>query len=195
VLQWAVADVVPNSDQRLYTVSVAHLPAPNVPRPLTSRYLAENATPEWKRAYIDYRAAKKAIKRVANRLKQTPEPIPGNESNKSDDGDVSGASSSGDDDDHGPSKPRRGASARSPAVPPASTALVPRGVLGPWTPPAAAGTPPAPSQAASMSASHPASQASPLHAGTPSTRRATPKVSAKVGSPRAPMRPWVKVSR
>lgn len=35
------------------------------------RYLEENATPEWKRAYIDYRGAKKAIKRaVASRENQ-----------------------------------------------------------------------------------------------------------------------------
>lgn len=36
-----------------------------------TRYLDENATPEWKRAYIDYRGAKKAIKRaVASRENQ-----------------------------------------------------------------------------------------------------------------------------
>lgn len=40
------------------------------------RYLEENATPEWKRAYIDYRGAKKAIKRaVASRESQAVDEI------------------------------------------------------------------------------------------------------------------------
>jgi hypothetical protein len=38
------------------------------PRSLSSRYLAENKTPEWARAYMDYRACKKAIKAIAIRL-------------------------------------------------------------------------------------------------------------------------------
>lgn len=32
------------------------------------RYLEDNLTPEWKRAYLDYRACKKSIKIIANRL-------------------------------------------------------------------------------------------------------------------------------
>lgn len=59
------------------------------------RYLEENATPEWKRAYIDYRGAKKAIKRaVASRENQAVD-----ENND--------FSSEEDDADNGPSaKPR-----------------------------------------------------------------------------------------
>ncbi|KIR29217.1 hypothetical protein I309_01804 [Cryptococcus deuterogattii LA55] len=60
------------------------------------RYLQENLTPEWKRAYIDYRACKKSIKVVAARLGQVKE-------QEDVDG---GGSSSGPDDDHGPSAPQ-----------------------------------------------------------------------------------------
>ncbi|OXC70750.1 hypothetical protein AYX13_00732 [Cryptococcus neoformans] len=60
------------------------------------RYLQENLTPEWKRAYIDYRACKKLIKVIAARLGQIKE-------QEDVDG---GGSSSGPDDDHGPSAPR-----------------------------------------------------------------------------------------
>lgn len=38
------------------------------------RYLDENATPEWKRAYIDYRACKKQIKKISQRLANIPDP-------------------------------------------------------------------------------------------------------------------------
>ncbi|WWC72020.1 uncharacterized protein I206_105979 [Kwoniella pini CBS 10737] len=64
------------------------------------RYLAENQTPEWKRAYIDYRQCKKKIKVVAARLGQVKERKEGqiNGGEEEDDGDSSGA-----DDDHGPS--------------------------------------------------------------------------------------------
>ncbi|OCF44626.1 hypothetical protein I317_01513 [Kwoniella heveanensis CBS 569] len=68
------------------------------------RYLAENQTPEWKRAYIDYRACKKAIKVVARRLGQVKES--GGEGGAGD-GDGDGDDSSGADDDHGPSAPPR----------------------------------------------------------------------------------------
>ncbi|WVQ84502.1 hypothetical protein IAT38_006654 [Cryptococcus sp. DSM 104549] len=60
------------------------------------RYLQENLTPEWKRAYIDYRGCKKAIKVVAARLGQVKE------GKEDDDRDSSGA-----DDDNGPSAPPR----------------------------------------------------------------------------------------
>ncbi|WWC64582.1 uncharacterized protein I303_107193 [Kwoniella dejecticola CBS 10117] len=68
------------------------------------RYLAENQTPEWKRAYIDYRQCKKKIKVVAARLGQVKERKEGGLSGgeEGDDGDSSGA-----DDDHGPSAPPR----------------------------------------------------------------------------------------
>lgn len=77
------------------------------------RYLAENATPEWKRAYIDYRAAKKAIKRVTERLTKVPDPpTTGGPINalsriatrtKGDHGKGDGnASDSSEDGDHGP---------------------------------------------------------------------------------------------
>ncbi|WVR00182.1 hypothetical protein IAU59_007324 [Kwoniella sp. CBS 9459] len=66
------------------------------------RYLAENLTPEWKRAYIDYRACKKAIKVVAKRLGHIKDSREGQEGEDGDqDGD--GDDSSGADDDHGPS--------------------------------------------------------------------------------------------
>nr|XP_019044152.1 hypothetical protein I302_07433 [Kwoniella bestiolae CBS 10118]OCF23082.1 hypothetical protein I302_07433 [Kwoniella bestiolae CBS 10118] len=69
------------------------------------RYLVENQTPEWKRAYIDYRQCKKKIKVVAKRLgqiKERREGEPGGEEEEDEDGDSSGA-----DDDHGPSAPPR----------------------------------------------------------------------------------------
>lgn len=68
---------------------------PFAPLPADIRYLEENATPEWKRAYIDYRGAKKAIKRaVASRENQAVD-----ENND--------FSSEEDDADNGPSaKPR-----------------------------------------------------------------------------------------
>ncbi|ODN94664.1 hypothetical protein L198_04805 [Cryptococcus wingfieldii CBS 7118] len=59
-----------------------------------SRYLQENLTPEWKRAYIDYRACKKSIKVIAARMGHIQEEGEG------DQGD-----SSGPDDDYGPSAP------------------------------------------------------------------------------------------
>ncbi|WWC91724.1 uncharacterized protein L201_006671 [Kwoniella dendrophila CBS 6074] len=64
------------------------------------RYLAENQTPEWKRAYIDYRLCKKTIKVVAARLGQVKERREGGviSGGEEDEGDSSGA-----DDDHGPS--------------------------------------------------------------------------------------------
>ncbi|KAK8853230.1 hypothetical protein IAR55_003932 [Kwoniella newhampshirensis] len=65
------------------------------------RYLAENLTPEWKRAYIDYRACKKAIKVVGKRLGQVKDAREG-EDGDDDDGNQS---SSGADDDYGPSAP------------------------------------------------------------------------------------------
>ncbi|BEI88828.1 uncharacterized protein CcaverHIS019_0201900 [Cutaneotrichosporon cavernicola] len=52
-------------------------------------YLADNATPEWARAYIDYRALKKQIKRIVARMHDEGE-------------DVDDRSS--DDEDHGPSR-------------------------------------------------------------------------------------------
>ncbi|WRT70222.1 uncharacterized protein IL334_007217 [Kwoniella shivajii] len=68
------------------------------------RYLAENQTPEWKRAYIDYRICKKKIKVVAKRLGQLKDihggPIQGQGVEAEDD---DGDDSSGADDDHGPS--------------------------------------------------------------------------------------------
>ncbi|WVO14281.1 hypothetical protein L204_101913 [Cryptococcus depauperatus] len=60
-------------------------------------YLQENQTPEWKRAYIDYGACKKAINVVATRLGQAKE----KEGKDEDDG----GSSSGPDDDNGPTAP------------------------------------------------------------------------------------------
>lgn len=67
------------------------------------RYLDENATPEWKRAYIDYRGAKKAIKRAAASLQN--EAVEENNDFSS------------DDEDHGPSaKPRRSSSAGGSAL-------------------------------------------------------------------------------
>ncbi|WVQ74177.1 hypothetical protein IAR50_003771 [Cryptococcus sp. DSM 104548] len=60
------------------------------------RYLQENLTPEWKRAYIDYRACKKSIKVIAARMGHVKEEVEG------DQGD-----SSGPDDDYGPSAPHR----------------------------------------------------------------------------------------
>ncbi|ORY33359.1 SPX domain-domain-containing protein [Naematelia encephala] len=69
------------------------------------RYLAENQTPEWKRAYIDYRACKKKIKVINNRLRQI-------------DGEVEEEKDSSDaDEDHGPSAPpRKSGSIRSPSI-------------------------------------------------------------------------------
>lgn len=55
-------------------------------------YLEENLTPEWKRAYIDYRACKKAIKVIARRLGQAKDGASGEDE---------GHSSA--DEDHGPS--------------------------------------------------------------------------------------------
>ncbi|KIR53486.1 hypothetical protein I315_04079 [Cryptococcus gattii Ru294] len=67
-----------------------------IKRVFLGSYLQENLTPEWKRAYIDYRACKKSIKVVAARLGQIKE-------QEDVDG---GGSSSGPDDDHGPSAPQ-----------------------------------------------------------------------------------------
>lgn len=71
---------------------------------MRERYLEDNLTPEWKRAYIDYRACKKSIKVIANRLAA---------------GDVDAAEQihkevdkSSDDEDAGPSAPPR----KSPSV-------------------------------------------------------------------------------
>ncbi|WVF72993.1 hypothetical protein IAT40_007811 [Kwoniella sp. CBS 6097] len=72
------------------------------------RYLAENQTPEWKRAYIDYRACKKAIKVVARRLGQIRDGHrEGDEGGEGGGQDGDGDDSSGADDDHGPSAPPR----------------------------------------------------------------------------------------
>ena len=95
------------------------------------RYLAENLTPEWKRAYIDYRACKKAIKVIANRLGDGhPDGQVGDEADKSSDG---------DDGDGGPSAPpRRSLSTRTG---PGSTKSGPEsGRIGPMSP--ASGTHP-----------------------------------------------------
>ncbi|KAL1412764.1 Xenotropic and polytropic retrovirus receptor 1 [Vanrija albida] len=71
------------------------------------QYLNDNATPEWKRAYIDYRACKKQIKRITARLEQNdPE------------ADEDGNRSSSGDDDHGPSKAK---GARPPSTPGAAS--------------------------------------------------------------------------
>lgn len=93
--------------------SVRSLETGRLEHKLTGRYLTENLTPEWRRAYIDYRACKKAIKVVARRLGQLqeeePESAEGDEP-KEQGGDV-GNDSSGDDD-YGPSAPPR----KSPAA-------------------------------------------------------------------------------
>lgn len=85
-----------------------------IPRLTWTRYLKENATPEWKRAYVDYRTCKKYIKiialriaREAGNLDATPDEVNANDSSA--------------DDDYGPSapprRPRAGtASLRSPNV-------------------------------------------------------------------------------
>ncbi|WWD19646.1 hypothetical protein CI109_104108 [Kwoniella shandongensis] len=65
------------------------------------QYLVENLTPEWKRAYIDYRACKKAIKAVGKRLGQVKD-----DTREGEDADGN-QSSSGADDDYGPSAPPR----------------------------------------------------------------------------------------
>lgn len=64
------------------------------------RYLNENLTPEWKRAYLDYRTCKKHIKLIARRLAREagnldvkPEEVDGNDSSA--------------DEDYGPSAPPR----------------------------------------------------------------------------------------
>ncbi|KAK4685855.1 hypothetical protein P7C73_g4278, partial [Tremellales sp. Uapishka_1] len=57
-----------------------------------AQYLAENQTPEWKRAYIDYKACKKAIKIVGARMGRGKEIKDGVEVDSSD-----------NDADHGPS--------------------------------------------------------------------------------------------
>jgi hypothetical protein len=65
-------------------------------------------TPEWKRAYIDYRACKKAIKVIAVRLgtdqPKFTEDLAGTDGKDSSDADD-------DDDDYGPSAPPKKASA------------------------------------------------------------------------------------
>ncbi|KAL7418429.1 Xenotropic and polytropic retrovirus receptor 1 [Cryptotrichosporon argae] len=90
------------------------------------RYLVENQTPEWKRAYIDYRACKKAIKAVAVRLGQRPDAL--------DDADNDNDEDSDGDDDHGPSaRPRnelaharsRASSGRTPEMTGMSPAVTP----------------------------------------------------------------------
>lgn len=65
------------------------------------RYLEENLTPEWRRAYIDYRACKKSIKVVANRLGQTGDRARHGEQSGN------GSPDSSDDNDHGPSAPAK----------------------------------------------------------------------------------------
>jgi hypothetical protein len=67
------------------------------------RYLSENLTPEWKRAYIDYRACKKSIKVIARRLGQAGDQAPDSgEEGAERDGNDSSA-----DEDYGPSAPPR----------------------------------------------------------------------------------------
>jgi len=71
------------------------------------RYLSENLTPEWKRAYIDYRACKKAIKVIARRLGQVPaDQVSGSQEDQAENGDADGNDSSADED-YGPSAPPR----------------------------------------------------------------------------------------
>ncbi|EIW72108.1 hypothetical protein TREMEDRAFT_70627 [Tremella mesenterica DSM 1558] len=79
---------------------------------LIARYLDENSTPEWKRAYIDYRACKKAIKVIARRLGQERSRIKNGE--QPDKG--SGSHESSDDVDHGPSAPPRSSKGTSPSM-------------------------------------------------------------------------------
>jgi hypothetical protein len=72
------------------------------------RYLSENLTPEWKRAYIDYRACKKSIKVIARRLGQLgDQTVESQEERPEGDGNDSSA-----DEDYGPSAPPR----RSPSA-------------------------------------------------------------------------------
>ena len=71
------------------------------------RYLRENLTPEWKRAYLDYSACKKAIKVIARRLDQNKDTATGEDGKDSSDA---------DDDDHGPSRqPKKTPSIRASA--------------------------------------------------------------------------------
>jgi hypothetical protein len=65
--------------------------------------LSENLTPEWKRAYIDYRACKKSIKVIARRLGQTGDQAP----DSAEDGAERDGNDSSADEDYGPSAPPR----------------------------------------------------------------------------------------
>ncbi|WOO82310.1 Xenotropic and polytropic retrovirus receptor 1 [Vanrija pseudolonga] len=113
------------------------------------QYLNDNATPEWKRAYIDYRACKKQIKRITARLEQAdPE--------AADAGDSSG------DDDHGPSKPK---GQRPPSTPGAASVTVGSGAAT-TSPATGAATP----GAAAPDAKPPAAAGDTL---SPSTTRST----------------------
>ena len=67
---------------------------------IRSRYLSENLTPEWKRAYIDYRACKKAIKVISQRLGDV-------KVQHGQDDEAGERDSSDGDDDAGPSAPPR----------------------------------------------------------------------------------------
>lgn len=106
---------------------------PDSPRTLLmNRYLEENATPEWKRAYINYRAVKKVIKRISLRLSKDPDP----EAHSAAESDKS---SSGNED-HGPTRERR-RNESSPAVSTPGTAPRPSPGFGtgpsPTSPPIA----------------------------------------------------------
>jgi hypothetical protein len=97
-----------------------------VANPTDHRYLLENQTPEWKRAYIDYRAAKKAIKVVALRLNEASQKSPGINGN-GEERDTVEYDSSGDED-YGPSAPPKkpasvgSGKGRTPTSPRAGTA-------------------------------------------------------------------------
>jgi len=67
------------------------------------RYLSENLTPEWKRAYIDYRACKKSIKVIARRLGQVGDQTPESQEERAE----QEANDSSADEDYGPSAPPR----------------------------------------------------------------------------------------
>ncbi|ORX40589.1 SPX domain-domain-containing protein [Kockovaella imperatae] len=91
------------------------------------QYLKDHLTPEWKRAYIDYSACKKAIKVVKKRLDQAREGQRDHTAGEGaqEDGDDREASSDLDDEDHGPSKPRRTKTVSS-----TWSARSPRGTIG-----------------------------------------------------------------
>ncbi|TXT12915.1 hypothetical protein VHUM_01316 [Vanrija humicola] len=89
------------------------------------QYLNDNATPEWKRAYIDYRACKKQIKRIVARLEQNDPAA----------ADAADAADSSGDDDHGPSKAKQ----RPPSTP--GTASVHAGSGAPTAPATGSVTP------------------------------------------------------